>query len=72
MSDKTNKAATNTESQPAVRASEGSFSREQFLSSAKYSFQDKDVLAALLEPEKLYTASEAQHVIDDFKNKEAE
>ncbi|MEK4479560.1 hypothetical protein MKZ23_09020 [Paenibacillus sp. FSL R5-0876] len=51
---------------------EGSFTKEQFLASAKYSYQDKDVLSALLEPEKLYTAFEAQQVIDDFKNKEAE
>ncbi|MEK4193280.1 hypothetical protein [Paenibacillus sp. FSL L8-0323] len=55
-----------------VEAPEASYTREQFLNSAKYSYQDKDVLSALLEPEKLYTASEAQQVIEDFKNKEVE
>ncbi|MDH6371761.1 hypothetical protein M2444_003560 [Paenibacillus sp. PastF-3] len=49
---------------------EGSFTKEQFLASAKYSYKDKDVLSALLEPGELYTASEAQQVIDDFMNKE--
>lgn len=72
MSDKVTKNATSTESVPAVQATEGQFTREQFLDSFKYSYQDKDVLAALLEPEKLYTAAEAQQVIEDFKNKEAE
>lgn len=66
------KAATSPQSVPVVEAAEGVFTREQFLSSAKYSFQDKDVLAALLEPDKLYTVSEAQQVMNDFKNKEAE
>jgi hypothetical protein len=56
----------------AVEAPEASYTKEQFLSSAKYSYQDKDVLSALLEPEKLYTAAEAQQVIEEFKNKEAE
>lgn len=51
---------------------EGSFTKEQFLASAKYSYQDKDVLSALLEPEKLYSAAEAERVIEEFKNKEAE
>jgi hypothetical protein len=51
---------------------EASYTKEQFLGSAKYTYQDKDVLSALLEPEKLYTSAEAQQVIDDFKNKEAE
>jgi hypothetical protein len=71
VSDKTIKAAASVESQPAVRASEGSFTREQFLASAKYSHQDKDVLTALLDPDALYTAAEAQQVIEEFKNKEA-
>ncbi|MBY9078305.1 hypothetical protein KIH86_17655 [Paenibacillus sp. HN-1] len=61
---------SNVKSQPVVQ--EGSFTREQFLASAKYSYQDKDVLAALLEPEKRYTTTEAQRLIEDFKNKEAE
>lgn len=72
MSDKVIKNGTSTESVPAVQATQGLFTREQFLDSSKYSHQDKDVLAALLESEKLYTAAEAQQVIDDFKNKEAE
>ncbi|WP_438491022.1 hypothetical protein [Paenibacillus sp. IHBB 3054] len=71
MSEKPIKPATSTESQPAVEGSTASFTKEQFLSSAKYSYQDKDMLAALLETDKLYTAAEAQQVIDDFKKKEA-
>jgi hypothetical protein len=66
------KTATSTESVTGVESSESSFTKEQFLASARYSYQDKDVLAALLESEKLYTASEAQQVIDNFKNKEVE
>jgi hypothetical protein len=56
----------------AIEAPEASYTKEQFLNSTKYSYQDKDVLSALLEPEKLYTAAEAQQVIEEFKNKEAE
>lgn len=72
MSEKTIKATASAESKPVGRASESTFTREQFLVSAKYSLQDKDVLAALLEPGKLYTTGEAQQVIEDFKNKEVE
>lgn len=66
------KTSTNTEIITVEERSEGSFTKEQFLASAKYSYQDKDVLAALLEPDKLYTAAEARRVIEDFKNKEVE
>lgn len=64
--------ATSTQSVPEVQSTVGLFAKEQFLASAKYSHQDKDVLSALLENGRLYTASEAQQVIEDFKNKEAE
>ncbi|MEK4854791.1 hypothetical protein NST04_33485 [Paenibacillus sp. FSL H7-0756] len=64
--------ATSTQSAPVVEETQGTFVKEQFLASAKYSHQDKDVLGALLEDGRLYTASEAQQVIEDFKNKEAE
>ncbi|WP_438497167.1 hypothetical protein [Paenibacillus sp. IHBB 3054] len=72
MKEQNSKAATSTDSVPAVEASVTSYTKEQFLGSAKYSYQDKDVLAALLDQDKLYTADEVQQVIDDFKNKEAE
>lgn len=72
MKEQNQRAATSTESAPASGASEASYTKEQFLGSAKYSYQDKDVLAALLEEERLYTVTEAQQVIEDFKNKEAE
>ncbi|AIQ45618.1 hypothetical protein R70723_06700 [Paenibacillus sp. FSL R7-0273] len=72
MKEQNQKGATSTESMPAATASEAAYTKRQFLESAKYSYQDKDVLAALLEQEKLYTVAEAQQVIDDFKNKEAE
>lgn len=64
--------ATSAQSVPEVESTVGLFAKEQFLASAKYSHQDKDVLGALLEDGRLYTASEAQQVIEDFKNKEAE
>lgn len=64
--------ATSVQSAPEVESTAGLFAKEQFLASAKYSYQDKDVLAALLEDNQLYTAIEAQQVIEDFKNKEAE
>lgn len=66
------KEATSTKSTPPVEASEAAYTKEQFLGSAKYSYQDKDVLAALLEDGKTYSVTEAKQMIDDFKNKEAE
>ncbi|WP_342480047.1 hypothetical protein NST07_20570 [Paenibacillus sp. FSL L8-0340] len=71
MKEQSSKVATSTESAPVAEASEASYTKEQFLGSAKYSHQDKDVFAALLEEERLYTVTEAQQVIEDFKNKEA-
>ncbi|MEC0171655.1 hypothetical protein [Paenibacillus graminis] len=71
MKEQISKAVSSSDSEPAVEASVASYTKEQFLGSAKYSYQDKDVLEALLEPEKLYTAAEAQQVIEDFKKKEA-
>lgn len=54
--------------QQAVQAAR--YTKEQIIRSKKYA-DSKDVLRALLEPEKTYTAAEVESIRQSFLNKEA-
>ena len=47
-------------------AKEPAFSKEQFLNSSRFEPAQKDVLGAILEPNKLYTMAEAKKLLGDF------
>lgn len=48
---------------------QATFSKEQIVSSDKFSFIERDILKALLE-EKQYTLNEVKEILDNFNNKE--
>lgn len=48
---------------------QAAFSKEQIVSSDKFSFIERDILRALLE-DKQYTLNEVKEILDNFNNKE--
>jgi hypothetical protein len=47
------------------------YRKEQFLTADRFTRLEKDVLAGLLEQDNMYTMEQAQHLLDQFMNKEA-
>lgn len=43
------------------------YTKDQFLSSKRWSGTDKDILSALLDDDKTYAPEDAQRIIDQFK-----
>ncbi|WFB60576.1 hypothetical protein [Paenibacillus sp. BR1-192] len=61
MSNRENKA----QPQPAPR-----YTKEQIVSSKRFTTSEKDILTGLLAADKMYTLEEAQGTIESFKRKE--
>ncbi|MFD1885894.1 hypothetical protein [Paenibacillus wenxiniae] len=47
------------------------YRKEQFLTADRFTRLEKDVLAGLLQSDNMYTMEQAQHLLDQFMNKEA-
>ncbi|WP_200897654.1 hypothetical protein [Paenibacillus wulumuqiensis] len=55
----------------AEQAAVGSYRKEQFMQSTKFTQLEKDVLSGLLEEDKPYTIEQATSLLHQFMNKEA-